>query len=151
MPSPGAWTVYSNAALALANAQIDLATSNFNLILVTNSYTPAPNTDSTYANVSANEVTGGGYTVGGVSLPTDSVTLTGGTVTFLAGNPSPWSAFSATFRYGVVVRRAGVSLAPSDLLLCYSDLGGGSSVTGTGTSLTVTMNAAGTFTITHSP
>lgn len=151
MPSPGAWTVYSNAALALANAQINLATSNFNLILVTDSYAPAVNTDSTYANVSANEVTGGGYTTGGVSIPSETVTLTGGTVTFLASNPAAWPAFSATFRYGVMVRRAGGSLVPSDLLLCYSDFGGGSPITGTGTSLTVTMNTAGTFTITHSP
>ena len=148
----GAWTVYSNAVLGISKGSFNLSTDNYNIILVTNSYTPAPNTDTTYSNVSANELTtSGGYTVGGVTLTSTSDTLTTATVTFTSANPS-WASFTAgPFRYGVIVRRAGGSLVSGDLLLCYSDLGGGSSITGAGGTLTVTMNASGIFTITHSP
>lgn len=148
----GAWTVYSNAALSMSKASFNLSTDNYNIILVTNSYTPAPNTDSTYANVSANELsTAGGYTNGGQTLTSVSDTLTAATVTFTSANPS-WASFTAgPFRYGVIVRRAGGSLVSGDLLLCYSDLGGGSSISGAGGTFTVTINASGIFTITHSP
>jgi len=148
----GAWTVYSNAVLGISKGNFNLSTDNYNIILVTNSYTPAPNTDTLYSAVSANELTtSGGYTVGGVTLASVTDTLTTATVTFTSANPS-WSSFTAgPFRYGVIVRRAGGSLVSGDLLLCYSDLGGGSSITGAGGTLTVTMNASGIFTITHSP
>jgi hypothetical protein len=148
----GAWTVYSNAALNISKGSFNLSTDNLNIILVTNSYTPAPNTHSTYADVSANELsTAGGYTNGGQTLTGVSDTLATATVTFTSGNPS-WASFTAgPFRYGVIVRRAGGSLVSGDLLLCYSDLGGGSSITGAGGTFTVTINASGIFTITHSP
>lgn len=148
----GAWTVYSNAVLGISKGSFNLSTDNYNIILVTNSYTPAPNTDTTYSNVSANELTtSGGYTVGGVTLASTTDTLSTATVTFTSANPS-WSSFTAgPFRYGVIVRRAGGSLVSGDLLLCYSDLGGGSSITGAGGTLTVTMNVSGILTITHSP
>lgn len=147
----GAWTVYSNATLAMAEGDLDLATDNFNLILVKGAYAPAPNSDSTYANVSPQEVTGGGYTVGGEALASGSVILAGGTVVFNAVAP-PWAApFTATFRYGVIVRRASGFLAPGDLLLCFSDMGGGGSVTGAGGTATVAMDPAGILNITHTP
>lgn len=145
-----AWTVYSNAALGLTNGDFDLNGDTFIIALLTNSYTPAPNTDTTWSNVSAYEVgTGSGYTAGGVTL-SQTCTLSTATVTFDAVDPS-WSGFSATFRYMVIVRRAGGALAPSDLLLCYSDGTGGGSITGGGGTFTVTLNASGIFTVTHSP
>lgn len=148
----GAWTVYSNAALEMSKGGFDLATDTYVLILVTGSYTPAPNTDKLYSDVSADELTtAGGYTVGGVALTSVTDTLSTATVTFTSANPS-WSSFTAgPFRYGVIIRRAGGSLVSGDLLLCYSDLGGGSNITGAGGTLTVTMSGSGIFTITHSP
>lgn len=147
----GAFTFYSNAALEMGNGNFDFSTDTYIFALLTTSYTPAPNTDSTWANVSADEVaSGGGYTAGGVVLSGVSYTLATATTTFTATSPT-WASFSATFRYGVVVRRAGGSVASSDLLLCYSDLGGGSSIIGGGGTLTVTISGSGVFTITHSP
>jgi hypothetical protein len=148
----GAWTVYSNAALSISKGSFNLSSDTYVLILVTGSYTPAPNTDHLYSDVSANELTtAGGYTVGGVVLASVTDTLTTATVTFTSANPA-WTTFTAgPFRYGVIVRRAGGSLVAGDLLLCYSDLGGGSNITGAGGTLTVTINASGIFTITHSP
>ena len=148
----GAWTVYSNAALEISKKQMDLSADTFVLTLITNSYTPNANTDALWSAVSANELTtAGGYTAGGVALTSVTDTLATATVTFTSANPS-WATFTAgPFRYGVIVHRAGGSLVAGDLLLCYSDLGGGSSITGTGGTFTVTMNASGIFTITHSP
>lgn len=147
----GAWTVYSKAALAMSKGSYNLASDTYILALITNSYTPAPNTDALWSDVSANELTtANGYTAGGVALTSVTDTLATATATFTSA-AATWSSFSATFRYGVIVRRASGSLVSGDLLLCYSDLGGGSSITGGGGTLTVTMNGSGIFTITHSP
>lgn len=150
----GSFTVYSNADLNLGKALINLATDTFVMVLLGSGYTPAPNADATWTNISASEIaTGGGYTQGGVVLAGLSWTLSGGTVTWTCTAPS-WANFSATFKYAVIVRRAGASLATTDLLVCYDDCNtasGTSTVTGGGGTLTITPNAAGIFTLTHSP
>jgi len=148
----GAWTVYSNAALEMTQAVFNLATDTYFMILATNSYVPAPDADFQYSNVSTNEVaTGGGYTVGGVKLTSQTDTRATSTVTFTAANVT-WASFTATFRYGVIVRSAnGTGLAAADKLLCYSDLGGGSSITGGGGTLIIQPNTSGIFTVTHNP
>ena len=82
MPA-GSFTVYSNGALNLSKAAINLSTDTLVMILATTAYVPAPNTDALWSAVSANEVaTGLGYTVGGVVLAGLSDTLTTATVTF---------------------------------------------------------------------
>lgn len=147
----GAFTVYSNGALNMSKAGFNLATDTLVMTLLTNSYTPAPNTDATWTTISANEVaTGGGYTAGGVVLSGVTDTLSTATVTFTCTAPT-WATFTAVFRYAVIVRRAGGALAGTDLLLCYCDCSGGGSLTGGGGTLTITPNASGIFTITHSP
>lgn len=150
----GAYTVYSNAALNISQGKINLASDTFVMVLLGAAYTPAPNTDATWTNISANEIaTGGGYTQGGVVLTGVTDTLSAGTVTFTTGAPS-WANFSATFKYGVIVRRASTSLAPTDMLVCYFDsntASGSSTTTGGGGTLTITQNASGVFALTHSP
>lgn len=146
----GSFTLYDNVVLAISDGGINLGSDTLVLTLHTTSYTPAVSTDATWANVSASELTtANGYTAGGVSLSKTN-TLASGTVTFTA-SAATWSSFSATFRYGVITRRAGASLASTDKLVCYCDLGGGSSVTGGGGTLTITPNASGIFTISHTP
>lgn len=148
----GAWTLYSNAVLSVSKKLIDLSANTFVLTLVTNSYVPAPNTDALWSAVSANELaTAGGYTAGGAVLGSVTDTLTTATVTFTSANPS-WTTFSAgPFRYGVIVLRAGGSLVAGDLLLAYSDLGGGATLTGVGSTFTVTISGSGILALTHSP
>jgi hypothetical protein len=149
--SAGSFTMYSANVGAIGTLPIKFGSDTFVMILATTGYTPAVNTDSTYANVSAYEVaSGGGYTVGGNVLGSQSFTQSTNTWAFTSAAIS-WSNFTATFRYGVLLRRAGSSLASTDLLIAYSDLGGGSSITGGGGTLTVTPNASGIFAITHSP
>lgn len=148
----GAFTVYSNAALGISNGSFDLATNTFVVVLLSGSYSPQPNTDSTWANVSTYELpTGNGYTAGGQVLTGVTNTLSGGTVTFTAASPS-WTGFSGTFKYAAIVRRASGTLASTDLLLCYVDTNtSGGTITGDGGTLTISPNASGIFTITHTP
>lgn len=148
----GAFTVYSKAALAMSKGSFNLSTDTYVMILLTSSYVPVPNTDGIYSDISANELTtAGGYTVGGVALTGVTDTLAGGTVTFTSTGPT-WTTFTATFKYAAIVRRAGGSLVPGDLLLAFFDANsGGGSVVGAGGTLTIAPNASGIFTITHSP
>jgi hypothetical protein len=148
----GAWTLYSNAVLELSKKTMDLSADTFVCTLHTSSYTPAPNTHTLWSDVSATELsTAGGYTAGGVALASETDTLTTATVTFNSTNPS-WASFSAgPFRYAVLTHRAGGSLVSGDLLLCYCDLTGSGTITGSGGTYTITMNASGIFQITHTP
>lgn len=152
--SVGTFTVYSNAVLNISTAAINLNSDTIVMVLVTAAYTPAVNTDATWANVSSNEVaTGNGYTQGGQALTSQSCTLTTATVTFTSATAGvSWSAATFTCKYAVLVRRAGGSLASTDKLVGYADLSsGGGSVTGQGGTFTVQPNASGWFTLTHSP
>ena len=150
--SAGAFTVYSNAVLEIAKGQMNLSSDTFVCTLISNSYTPVPNTDALWSAVSANELaTGAGYTAGGQVLTSETCTLSTATVTFTSASPS-WSSFSAgPFRYAVISRRASASLVAGDLLLCYSDLTGSGSITGSGGTYTITISGSGIFQITHSP
>lgn len=148
----GAFTLYSNAVLEITKGQMNLSSDTFIMALINNSYVPAPNTDALWSAVSANELsTASGYTAGGLVLASETDTLTSGTVTFTAANPS-WASFSAgPFRYGVIARRASGSLVAGDLLLCYSDLGGGGTITGAGSTYQITISGSGIFQVTHTP
>lgn len=147
-----AWTMYSNGLLNIGNGNIDLAADTFFMILLTTSYTPAVNTDSTYGGINTNEVsTGNGYTAGGAEITGNSNTLSGATGKFTA-NDVAWTSATMTFRYAAIVHCAnGSSLQSTDLLVGYSDTtGGGSNIVGGGT-LSINPSASGIFTSTHSP
>lgn len=148
----GSWTVYSNAVLGAFKKLFDLSTETYVCVLVTNSYTPAPNTDTLWSSVSANELTtAGGYTAGGVVVASETMTLATATSTFTSASPA-WTTFTAgPFRYAVIVRRASGSLAAGDLLLAYVDLTGSGSISGTGGTFTLTISGSGIFAATHSP
>lgn len=74
---PATW--YTSGLLALGNGSVNLSSDTLVMTLLTSAYTPAPDTDATWSNVSADEVaTGNGYTQGGV-------VLTGTTWSKLAG------------------------------------------------------------------
>jgi len=147
----GAFKVYGAALEAISKNTVDLDSNTFRMILVTSTHTPNQATHSTYADVSANEVVGTGYTSSG-KLLTATVTRSSLVVTFDVDDQS-WTSSTITAKYAVIVKDADANgtLASTDALLCYCDLetGGGSISTTAGT-FTVTINASGVFTLTAS-
>jgi hypothetical protein len=148
----GSVVVYTNAVTLMGQKQFNLGTDTYDYVLLTSSYTPAPNTDATYANVSANELTtGGGYTSGGTVLTGSTWTTATATATFTAANIS-YSSSTITAKYVAILQRAGGSLVSGDKLLCYCDLNsGGGSVSSSSGTFAINWNASGLFTVTHNP
>lgn len=143
--APGNWTLYAHARQNSWLAAYNIGTTNFNLILVTSSYTPSVNNDATYADVSANEVAaGGGYSTGGQTA-TVTQSLSSGTLT-VSMSAVTWSSATITAKYAVLLSRAGGSLASTDKLVVYLDLNsGGGSVSSTSGNFTVSA-PSGLFT-----
>lgn len=145
-----AFVVYTTAVSNILQGHMNLATGTYVVTLLGSSYTPAPNADGIWSDVSSHEISAGsGYSAGGQVLASETLATSTATVIFDADDPV-WTSFSAgPFRYAVIVHRAGGSIAGSDLLLCYVDLTGGGTLSGAGGSYTITLNVAGIFTATH--
>lgn len=105
-----------------------------NCALVTATYTPAQDTDSFWSTPQANEITGTGYSAGGVTLGTKSIGAVTGTheIPLIAAN-AVWTTASFTCRYAVVYRSTGT--ASTSPLLGWVDFGSNETV------------ASGTFTV----
>lgn len=142
----GTVTLYGAAKENIAKALIDLDTDSFVVTLLGSGYTPAANTNATWSDISANQITGTGYTAGGAALTGVTVTRSGGTVTFDADDVS-WTSSTLTAKYAVIAKKAGGSLAGTDLLLAYVELETGSTVSTTNGTLAINWNASGIFTL----
>lgn len=145
----GNWIMYGAALESIFNAGIDCDGDTFRMILVTSSYTPAQNTHSTYADVSANEATGTGYTQYG-ELTNVAVSRTNNVVT-VDTEDETWASSTITAKYAVIVRDADANgtIASTDLLLAYLDLDtGGGSLSSSAGAFNVNANASGIFTAT---
>lgn len=116
--SASAWTVYTQAALATMQGAVNWGAGTIRCALLTGAYTPAPNTDATWASIAANEASGTGYTAGGAAVTGASVAANGATVT-ASGTIPAWTASTVAARYAVLYDSA------SGRLLAYSDLTGG--------------------------
>lgn len=106
--------------------------------MTTGAYVPAQDTDSFWSTPQANEITGTGYTAGGIALTTKSIGAVVATheVPLIAGN-SVWTGASFSCVRAVVYRSTGV--AGTSPLLGWVDFGGTQTVT------------SGTFTIAWDP
>ena len=113
--------IYNSAVDDMARGAIDFDTDTFKVMLVTSSYTPDKDTHDKRNDVT-NEVSGTGYTAGGVTsvctvtkdTANDRVTLS-----FAAVN---WATSTITARAAVIYKsRGGASSA--DELVCYVDFG----------------------------
>lgn len=158
MPASGAFLFPNLAALNMfegATALIKTGSALYRLALVTNSWTPAPTTDEVWATLSANEIAGGtGYTTGGATLASVVLNQTAGTVKFTS-DAQVWTATGgsiAAWRYGVVYYLGTLNGKVNPLVGYF--LGDSTPAdipaTTTGNTLTVTMNANGIFSATHS-
>jgi len=134
--------IYDSFAEDVAKNNIDLDTDTFYIMLVTSSYTQS-DAHSKRSNIT-NEVTGTGYTAGGKTIGTPTVTKSGNITTFDAPDVT-WATSTITARGAVIYKsRGGASSA--DELVCFLDFL--SDKTSTAGDFTVSFNASGIITFT---
>jgi hypothetical protein len=114
--------IYNSFVDDMARGAIDADTDTFKVMLVTSAYSPNKDTHDKRDDVT-NEVSGTGYTAGGV---TSACTVTKDTandrvtLSFAAVN---WATSTITARAAVIYKSRG-GAASSDELVCYVDFGG---------------------------
>lgn len=135
--------LYGSFPAKLANKEIDWDSDTIKVALCTSSYTPDQDVHD-YFNDVTNEVTGTGYTAGGATLASKTVTYTSGTNTqaFDAAD-TVWSSSTITARYAIIYESTGT--ASTSALIGYVDFG--ADVTSTAGDFTITWAAGGIFTI----
>jgi hypothetical protein len=113
--------IYNSFVDDMARGAIDLDTDTFKVMLVTSTYAPNKDTDLKRSAVT-NEVSGTGYTAGGVTTActvTKSTANDRVTLSFAAVN---WPSSTITARAAVIYKSRG-GLASADELVCYVDFG----------------------------
>ena len=121
----------------------DTTADRFKVMLVTSAYTPDFGAHDFKADVT-NEVVGTGYTAGGESLTSVTLTQAGGTITFDAGNIT-WTSSTITARAAVLYD----DLLTDDPLIAYIDLGADKS--SSNGDFVITWDASGIFSIDLTP
>lgn len=118
------------------------ATDTYKVMLVTSTYTPNKGTHTKRSDVT-NEVTGTGYTAGGMTVVCTPATNTTTHVWTLTPATSTWTTATLTARGAVIYKsRGGASSA--DELVCYEDFG--ADITSTAGNFVVTITAPLTIT-----
>lgn len=113
---------YGNGLLKLVTGQIDADTDTFKVLLTTSTYVPDQDAHDFRDDVT-NEITGTGYTAGGLTLAGVSVTYDAASNEVrLLWNDASWSSASFTARNAVVYKSRG-GAASADELLFYIDFG----------------------------
>ena len=119
--------IYNSAINDMARGAIDFDTDTFKVLLVTNSYSPNKDTHDKRNHVS-HEVSGTGYTAGGV---TSACTVTNDTandrVTLQFASVS-WASSTITARAAVIYKSRG-GASSQDELVAYNDFGADVSTT----------------------
>lgn len=129
--------LYTSFKRDIMNGAIDLDTDTIKVLLVTSTYTAS----ATHAKRSdvTNEVTGTGYTAGGATIGSPTVSNVSTTGVFDGADVS-WTTSTITARGAVIYKsRGGASSA--DELVCYIDFGA-DKVSTAGT-FTIAWNASG--------
>lgn len=147
----GAWTLFNKGELKLAQASIDLDTHAFKLALCGSTQAldrtfVGTSTDCRYSDLTNELSTANGYTVGGLSLSSISLSQAANVVTWLAADGSWTLTGSLVFKYGVIYDDTN---ANKDLL-CFFDANtasGSSTVTASASPLLIPLSS-GIFAIT---
>lgn len=125
------------------NGGIDLDTDTVKVALVTSTYSPNIDTHDNFDDIT-NEVSGTGYSAGGATL--GSVTVTADTTNdrgvFDAADTS-WSTATITARGAVIYKSTGT--ASTSKLICYVDFG--SDIVSTASTFSIVWNASGILTL----
>lgn len=142
------WTAhFYDAYFTSLNAKkINLTSDTIKCALVSTSYTPNQGTDQFWSTPQANEVSGTGYTAGGITLSSISVSISGGVWSFTSTTNPSWTGATLSNIGFAVVYDSTPGTAATDPLIGYINFGGAQAVSG-GT-FTVTWNGSGIGTVT---
>lgn len=128
------------------NKEIDYDSDTIKVALVSSSYTPNQDTHTYWSDVVSYEVTGTGYTTGGATLASKTVTYDAATnVTILDAADTTWSSSTITARYAVVYDDSGATNG-AKALIGYVDFS--SDQSSTNGNFTITWDSTGIVRIT---
>ena len=113
--------IYNSAIDDMSRGAIDFDTDTFKAMLVTSSYTPNKDTDLKRSAVT-NEVTGTGYTAGGVTTACTVTKDTANDKVTLQFAAVSWAASTITARALVIYKSLG-GASSADALVAYNDFG----------------------------
>lgn len=120
--------LYGNMILKALNKEIDWDSDTIKIMLCTSSYTPDQDTHD-YKDDVTNEVTGDGYTAGGATLASKTITYTAGTnIAKLDAADVTWASSTITARYAVIYDAA-TGVDSTSPVIAYIDFGANVSTT----------------------
>lgn len=110
--------IYNSFKKAIGDGTIDWDTTTIKVALVTSTYTPDIDTHTNFSTHVTNEVVGTGYTAGGATLTTPTVTI---------DTVNDWAEYDAadvTWSTSTITARGAVVYASvAGDLICYVDFG----------------------------
>ncbi len=133
--------IYNVAKVKLGDGSIDFNSDTIKVALVTSSYTPDKDSHAVFSDVT-NEVVGTGYSAGGATLASCTVTQdnTNDRGVYDAADPS-WATSALTARGAVIYKSTGV--AGTSPIICYIDFG--QDYTSSNGTFSIVFNASGIF------
>jgi hypothetical protein len=137
--------VYQRLKRELVDAGIDWAADTFKVALLSNLYSPDQDGDDYFSEVSTYEISGAGYTAGGETLSSKTVTDddANNEVESDAGDVS-WTGLTGSFRYAVLYKDTGTeSTSPLLFLLDF-----GATQTASADDVSIQWNSEGVFKLT---
>lgn len=135
--------LYGSVVAKAFNKEIDLDSDVIKVALLTSAYTPNQDTHDYFDDVVANEVTGTGYTAGGVTLGNKTVNYNPATNEFIFdADDAIWAASTITARYAVIYDATPGTNATKPLIGYVDFTSDQSSTNG---NFTITWDATGVF------
>jgi len=138
--------LYGNFLAKSLNKEVDWDSDTIKVALLSSSYTPNQDTHDYFDDVSTYEVSGTGYTTGGNTLASKTLTYDGtNNVIILDAADTTWGSSTITARYAVVYDDSGAT-AGAKALIGYVDFG--SDQSSTNGNFTITWDSTGIVRIT---
>ena len=119
--------IYTSFKKGIGDGTFDMDADTFKCALLTSSHTPNA-ANSVLADVSANEVSGTGYTAGGATLADVTWAIDGTTCVLDAADPE-WTGSTITARYAAIYK-SGTANSLTNPLVCLLDFEEDKGVTG---------------------
>jgi hypothetical protein len=124
---------------------VDLVTDSIKAALVNNTETPDFDLDDFYADFSANEISGTGYTAEGAALASKTLVATAGVLTYDAADTA-WTTATFSGVRGTILHDDTLTSGPLIVAVNF-----GSDFAVTAGTFTIVWNASGIFTVDYTP